>query len=173
MSDATAAAYVAKTQVDDGRAVDQLLAEYRGGYAELQSAVAGLSEEQLRSRPVPGRWSTLELLGHLADCEQMYAERIKRTLGSPRPLLLGMDPTEYAGPLHSNERPPELVMDLFRVTRAECAAMLTRCDSGDWLREAVHSETGVVTLRQLVLHPCRHLRHHLPFFAEKRTAMDA
>src|SRR5262249_4110657 len=32
-------------------------------------------------------------------------------------------------------------------------------------------ETGVVSLRQLVFQPVRHVRHHLPFIAEKRAAL--
>jgi uncharacterized protein (TIGR00369 family) len=30
-------------------------------------------------RPVAGKWSTLELVCHIADCEQFFASRIKRS----------------------------------------------------------------------------------------------
>jgi hypothetical protein len=40
-----------------------------------------------------------------------------------------------------------------------------------WQRTAVHSETGLVTLRQLVQQATRHANHHLPFIAEKRRAL--
>jgi hypothetical protein len=40
-----------------------------------------------------------------------------------------------------------------------------------WQRTAVHSETGLVMLRQLLLHTGNHLHHHLRFVAEKRAAM--
>ncbi len=40
-----------------------------------------------------------------------------------------------------------------------------------WSRTAVHSESGLLTLRQLVLQAIRHLQHHLPFIAEKRAAL--
>jgi hypothetical protein len=40
-----------------------------------------------------------------------------------------------------------------------------------WQRTAVHSETGLVSLRQLVLQAVQHLRHHLPFIAEKRKRL--
>ena len=45
--------------------------------------------------------------------------------------------------------------------------------SDAWQRTAVHSETGLVTLRQLLLHAINHLRHHLRFVAEKRAATTA
>jgi len=40
-----------------------------------------------------------------------------------------------------------------------------------WSRTTVHSQSGLVTLRQLVWQAVRHLRHHLPFLAEKRAAL--
>ena len=40
-----------------------------------------------------------------------------------------------------------------------------------WQRTAIHSETGLVTLRQLLLTAINHLRHHLRFVAEKRAVM--
>ena len=51
------------------------------------------------------------------------------------------------------------------------ARILRLLDDGAWSRTAVHSETGLVTLRQLVLHAVRHLDHHLGFVAEKRRAL--
>ncbi|HSQ55470.1 MAG TPA: DinB family protein, partial [Gemmata sp.] len=42
---------------------DQLLA----GPAELRKAVAGMNREQLIARPIAGRWSTLEVVCHIAD----------------------------------------------------------------------------------------------------------
>jgi len=43
---------------------------------------------------------------------------------------------------------------------------------GQLLPAGPHStETGLVTLRQLLLHAINHLRHHLRFVAEKRAAM--
>ena len=41
-----------------------------------------------------------------------------------------------------------------------------------WQRTAVHSETGLATLRQLLLHAINHLRHHLRFVAEKRNLIS-
>ena len=40
-----------------------------------------------------------------------------------------------------------------------------------WQRTAVHSEGGLATLRQLVLHATRHLTHHVRFIQEKRQSL--
>ena len=144
-----------------------LLSAYEQGVEELRLAVAGITVEQLRSRPVAGRWSTLEVVCHIADCEQFFADRLKRTVAMDRPLLLGADGFRYPEPLHYQDHDLEQELDLVAVTRRQMARTLRLVAPDAWQRTAVHSETGLVTLRQLLLHAINHLR----FVAEKRAAM--
>jgi uncharacterized damage-inducible protein DinB len=62
-------------------------------------------------------------------------------------------------------------LDFVAATRRQVARTLSLVAPDAWKRTAVHSETGLVTLRQLLLHAINHLRHHLRFVAEKRAAM--
>ena len=163
---------IAAAQRDDGSmTADELIAAYEDGSQRLRDALAGLSPDQLRARPVEGRWSTLEVVCHISDCEQFFADRMKRTIAMDRPLLLGADGSRYPGPLHYHDRDVTEEIELFAVTRRQMARILRLLDDGAWSRTAVHSETGLVTLRQLVLHAVRHLEHHLGFVAEKRRAL--
>jgi uncharacterized damage-inducible protein DinB len=148
-----------------------LISAYEKGVEELLLAVAGMTGEQLRSRPVAGRWSTLEVVCHIADCEQFFADRMKRTVAMDRPLLLGADGFRYPEPLRYQEHDLELELDLVALTRRQMAHTLRLIAPDAWQRTAVHSETGLVTLRQLLLHAVNHLRHHLRFVVEKRVAM--
>ena len=96
---------------------------------------------------------------------------MKRTIATDRPLLLGADGSRYPGPLRYHDRDVEEEVELITLTRRQMARILRLLDAGAWARTAVHSETGLVTLRQLVLHAVRHLEHHLGFVAEKRRAL--
>ena len=58
---------------------------YLAGPEELRAAIDGLSRVQLVSRPVPGKWSILEVVCHLADTDANIAHRIKRVLSEERP----------------------------------------------------------------------------------------
>jgi len=156
---------------DDALTVDDLISAYEKGVEELRVAVAGMTDEQLRSRPIADKWSTLEVVCHVADCEQFFAYRIKRTVALDRPLLLSADGSRYPEPLHYQEHDLDEELDLVAVTRRRVARTLRRVAPDAWQRTAVHSETGLVTLRQLLLHAINHLRHHLRFVAEKRAAM--
>jgi uncharacterized damage-inducible protein DinB len=163
---------VADAQRDDTSVpVADLISAYETGIEELRAAVAGMSVEQLRSRPVPGKWSTLEVVCHIADCEQFFADRMKRTVAMERPLLLSADGFRYPEPLRYQEHDVEEELDLVAVTRRQMARTLRMVAPDALQRTAVHSETGLVTLRQLLLHAINHLRHHLRFVAEKRAAM--
>jgi uncharacterized damage-inducible protein DinB len=163
---------IAIAQRDDGSFSNSgLIMAYESGPQELRDAVAGLTPEQLRARPVQGRWSTLEVVCHLADCEQFFADRMKRTIATDRPLLLGAEGSRYPGPLHYHDREVAEETELIAVTRRQMTRILRLIEAGAWGRKAVHSETGLVTLRQLVLHAVRHQEHHLRFVAEKRRAL--
>src|SRR5262245_15091048 len=106
---------------DPALTADDLISAYERGVEELQLAVAGLTGEQLRSRPVAGKWSTLEVVRHVADCEQFFADRIKRTVAMGRLLLLGADGFRYPEPLHYQEHDQDEELDLVAVTRRQTA----------------------------------------------------
>lgn len=163
---------VADAQRDDPALTPaDLISAYEQGVEELRLAVAGMTVEQLRSRPVAGKWSTLEVVCHVADCEQFFADRMKRTVAMDRPLLLGADGFRYPEPLRYQDHDLGQELDLVAITRRQTARTLRLVAPDAWRRTAVHSETGLVTLRQLLLHAINHLRHHLRFVAEKRAAL--
>ena len=47
----------------------ELADQYLAGAKSLREAVKGMTREQLTARPIPGKWSTLEVVCHLADFE--------------------------------------------------------------------------------------------------------
>jgi hypothetical protein len=162
---------VESVQVDDARPAEELVAAYRRGPGLLRESLAGMDAGALRARPFEGKMSSLEVLAHLADCEQFLADRMKRTIGTERPLLMGIDATPYLAKLHYQERDPELDLRLIDVTREQMAADLDRITAADWQRQGVHTETGLVTVRQQILHTIRHLEWHVATILEKRAAL--
>jgi hypothetical protein len=164
--------YMAAMQRDDATVgTAELIAAYEQTITDLHSAVAGMTAEQALCRPIPGKWSTLEVVAHLADTEVYFTDRIERTIALERPLLVGVDERPY--PQRLNYQALDLVEELalFTALRRHAARILRSQPPEAWQRVAVHSEAGLLTLRQLVLQAIRHARHHLPFIAQKRAAM--
>ena len=56
----------------------KLTEAYLDGAKALRQAVAGMSWEQVLARPVPGKWSTLEVVCHIADFEPVFVDRMKQ-----------------------------------------------------------------------------------------------
>jgi hypothetical protein len=162
---------VARAMTDDGLPVPELLATFRAGPALVREAIAGMTAEQLRARPIAGKLSTLDVVCHLGDADQMICDRMKRTIATELPLLVGVENIGYVEPLHYAERDLELQLQLIELTRMQMAEDLDRLSPDAWERGGIHTEIGLVTLRQQLLHAIHHVEGHLSAVAEKRAAL--
>lgn len=151
----------------------QLIEEYMRGPKLLRDAVAGMTREQLLARPIAGKWSTLELVAHLADFEPVYGDRMKRILAEDGPTLFGGDPDKFAAKLAYHERDLETELCLIDCVRKQMATILRTVPEADFQRVGRHSEAGPLTLRTFLERITGHIPHHLPFIAEKRKALSA
>jgi hypothetical protein len=149
----------------------ELLKDYEAGPELLRKAVAGMKPEQLRARPVEGRWSTLEVVCHLADFEPILADRIKRILALDKPLLMGADEKLFAGRLAYHDRDLAEELAVIDTTRKQLARILRAAPPEAAQRVGVHSERGVLTLEQMLGAAARHIPHHVKFIQEKRQAL--
>src|SRR5262245_27249034 len=149
----------------------QLITDYLDGAQRVREAVRGMSREQQLARPIAGKWSTLEVLCHLADFEPIYADRMKRVVAEGRPQLMAADEKHFAAALAYHERDAEEELALIQHTRSQMARMLRTMSAEALQREGVHSESGPITLEQLLGYAIRHIRHHVPFIHEKRRAL--
>src|SRR5438105_1839169 len=102
----------------------ELIDAYVDGSKILRQAVAGMSREQLVSRPVPGKWSTLEVVCHLVDSDQAWIHRMKRVIAEDRPLLIGYDESRFARALSYQERDLEEELAIFEQSRRQLARIL-------------------------------------------------
>jgi uncharacterized damage-inducible protein DinB len=152
-------------------ATDALIDVYLAAPAALRRAVADMTPEQLRARPVPGRWSTLEVVAHLCDSDQAYCHRIKRAIAEDRPLLIGYDETRFTASLAYHDRDPSAEIDLMEAMRRQTAGELRRLSEEAWDRAGVHNERGLETVRHMVELEAEHVEHHLRHVREKRKAL--
>jgi uncharacterized damage-inducible protein DinB len=149
----------------------ELAAAYRRGAADLRAAVAGMTREQLVARPVPGKWSTLEVVAHIADFEPILAERMKRIIALPDAKLLAADENLFVKELFYHDRDLGEELAVVDATRAATARIIERLTPDQLKRTGEHSVKGPVTLEKAIQTAINHVNHHLPFVAEKRKAL--
>lgn len=145
--------------------------EYEAGAQKLAQAIRGLTREDLLAFPVPGTWSIQQIVLHLADCEQVYADRMKRIIAEENPTLQGFDQNKWVAGLFYEEQSAEDAVALVELTRRQMARVLRSLPEEAFERSGTHSEYGVRSLAQLVDGACKHLDHHLKFVHQKRAAM--
>ncbi|MCX7665041.1 MAG: DinB family protein [Gemmataceae bacterium] len=149
-----------------------LISTYLAGVQQLKDAVKGLTREQLQARPIAGKWSTLEVVAHIADFEPVYADRFQRVAALKKPLLLAADENEFVAHLDYQSRDIEQELQFIEVIRTRMAALLSRLPAEAFTRQGVHNERGLVTLEQLLQSAVNHIPHHIKFIEEKRKALS-
>ena len=148
-------------------AVESFLA----GSANLRAAVAGMGREQVVARPIPGRWSVLEVVCHLVDTDANIAHRLKRVLSEDRPTFERVQPDLMLAALAYHDRDIEEELAFFELGRRQIARILKASPPEAWERVGVVGDRGDKTVAQMVNGAVEHLAHHLKFIVEKRHAL--
>lgn len=148
-----------------------LIDQYLAGPAQLRKAIAGMTRDQLAARPVPGKWSTLEVICHIADFEPVYADRMKRVIAEEGPLLLSGDPDKFQARLAYSNRDADEELTLIATVRSQMARILKTLPEPDFARTGKHSADGPLSLATLLERITNHIPHHVKFVEEKRRAL--
>jgi hypothetical protein len=150
---------------------DALIEEHLAGPELLRRAVAGMTRDQLLARPIPGKWSTQEVVCHVADYEPIYADRMKRVIALTEPELLPGDPGLFAARLAYDRREVEEELAFIELTRRQMARILRALKPEDFQRRGLHTRDGALTLEDLLQRVTGHIPHHVRFIEEKRRAL--
>jgi hypothetical protein len=157
--------------MSDKSRITPLVDRYAAGADLLKKAVAGMTSEQLTVRPVPGKWSTLEVVSHLADFEIVGVDRLAAVIAETDPALPGRDEQQYVARLAYDRRDFDEQMQLVELCRRHMTRILRTLDDSALVRRGIHSEAGPLTLEQLLERVTRHIEHHVTFIQEKRKAL--
>lgn len=125
----------------------KLIAQYKDGYRAVAEALVGAKDEELDTRPAPGKWTAREVVHHLSDSEMTSAIRLRLLLAVDTPAIDGYDQEEFARRLHY-ERPIEASLEAFKAARRTTAELLDCMTDADWRREGTHSESGRYTIER-------------------------
>jgi uncharacterized damage-inducible protein DinB len=149
----------------------ELIDAYLDGPVQLRRVVVGLTAEQIKARPIAGKWSTLEVVCHLVDSEQAWCHRMKRVIAEDKPLLIGYDETRFTQVLAYHDHDVSSELALVEGMRAQMALELRALPEAAWARTAIHSERGLITLEEMLRAEVDHIPHHIKHILEKRRSL--
>lgn len=151
--------------------IAKLIDDYAAGPALLREAVRGMTPEQLRARPIEGKWSTHECVCHIADFEPVYIDRMTRVIAQEMPTYFGGDPDLFAANLAYAARDVDEELNLIEACRRHVTRILRSLPESAFQRKGLHSEAGEQTLERLLTNVTNHIPHHVEFIREKRRAL--
>ncbi|MEX0709585.1 MAG: DinB family protein [Chloroflexota bacterium] len=122
-----------------------LLDRFRGGYAEVEAALAGITDADLDHPAPDGGWTARQVVHHLADSEATAYVRLRRLIAEDDPLIQGYDEPEYARRLHY-DRPIASSLAVLRGVRAASLDLLESLSPAEWNRHGTHEESGAYSV---------------------------
>src|SRR5271154_83915 len=69
--------------------------------AKIESLLSQIGPERAEQAPAPGKWCAREIVCHLADCETVFAFRLRQTLAEDHHVIQPFDQDKWAAPYQS------------------------------------------------------------------------
>ena len=148
--------------------IHDLVEAYAAGPRLIESAVAGISEDELHFTPGPEHWSIHENVVHLADTDLVAAARMRFVLAEPGASLVAFDQNRWARALGYAAASLAGSLSLFRAIREATTDLLRRAPTGAWEQTGIHTESGPQTLAKIVESYADHVHYHLRTIAKRR-----
>jgi uncharacterized damage-inducible protein DinB len=127
---------------------------------KLAVILKSLSDEQINRAPAPGKWSMREILCHMADCEIVFAFRIRQTLAQPEHVIQPFDQDDWARTYAAYTA--HMALEVFTTVRNWNTVLIQCLPPEAFSRVVTHPERGAMTLQTIVEtiggHDINHLR---------------
>ncbi len=127
--------------------------------AQLAETLASLGETRADRSPAPGKWSVREILCHLADCEIVFAFRLRQTLAEPHHIIQPFDQDLWAANYAAYDA--QSALDVFTAVRNFNVKLLASLPPDAFSKPVSHPERGAMTFQSIIETMGGHDLNHL------------
>ena len=155
---------------------EEVLALLHETPGRIEALVAGLSPEELRTRPAEDEWSAVELQAHLRSCADVWGDCIRTILAEDHPTIRAIDPRSWTPQTDYPDLEFAPSWGAFKAQRAELLATLEALPPESWERAATVTGAGRPlerTARFYAAWLARHERSHVKQFKQIADALRA
>jgi hypothetical protein len=124
----------------------------------IARVVRTTTRDQLRATKFD-QWTALEVIGHVADMAEVFAERVRRIVGEEKPRLPGVDQDAVHTERRNNERDPLEFSGRILAAHGEIVRLLA--EPANRARTGVHGEWGEVDAAHFAGYQARHSHEHV------------
>ena len=130
--------------------------------SHIERLIVGVAADRLAKRPLPDKWSVVQILAHLADVELVQGFRVRMILGAPGTPIQGFDQDAWAQTCDYESQESSLSLEAYRVTRERTLRLFKSLSPDMWNRYGLHSERGNETVKRvsemMAGHDINHIR---------------
>lgn len=139
----------------DDRSLETILAATPNAIAEYLE-VLGVKQEK---KPAPAKWSAAQIVSHLADCEIVFAFRLRQTLAEDNPTIQPFDQDKWAA--QYSGIPAAQALESFSALRQWNLRLIRAALPDAAGRTMTHPERGTMTFQTVVETMAGHDLNHL------------
>jgi hypothetical protein len=143
---------------------------------ETPTRLAGLAKtlgsQAIDRSPAPGKWSPREILCHLADCEVVFAFRLRQTLAEAHHVIQPFDQDIWASQ-YSSAFTTEAALAVFSAVRQWNVALIRNASAESLAKPVTHPERGQMTFQEIVETMAGHDLNHIQQLEKLATASAA
>jgi hypothetical protein len=125
----------------------------------LEQLSVALGPVRMEEQPSPGKWSPLEILCHLADCELVFGYRIRQALAEDHHVIQPFDQELWARTYEGYDA--QAAMMTFSCVRQWNLMLLRSLPPQAMDKKITHPERGAMTFRELIETIAGHDLNHL------------
>jgi DinB family protein len=126
--------------------------------ATLAAIVRRTPDEELRTVRL-GEWTAKEVIGHLADSADVFAERVRRCVEEERPALPSFDQDAVAAVRKNNDADAMALTKRIQAAHGSIVRLLQARGAAE--RIGVHAQHGPVTAAWLGAYQAKHSHEHV------------
>ena len=126
--------------------------------ATVSAIVRRTPDERLRAVKI-GDWTAKEVIGHITDMAEVYAERVRRCVAEDRPALANVDQDAVHANRKNNDADTMILSKRLQTAHAAIVQTLQHAGAGE--RLGIHADRGPVSAGWLGAYQARHSHEHV------------
>jgi len=127
--------------------------------ARLKALLDSLGMNRAEAVPAPGKWSARQIICHLADCEIVFAFRLRQALSQDHHVIQPFDQDQWATRYDPYDAPSALTV--FTVVRDWNSRLISCMLPVDRVKTLTHPERGEMNVQTVVETMAGHDLNHI------------
>ena len=145
---------------------DDVLAELEHQIESFTTLLKGIPLEKSGFSYAEGKWTIVELLGHILDTERIMAYRALRIARNDSTPLPGFEENDYVANAHFADRSLDSMREEFEHLRKANLFLIKSFNETDFSRVGISNDKPI-SVKALVFIMAGHLNHHIRILKER------